>query len=80
MTVINVPSHFAYAVSVKTKTSGEVASAFESFLTANQMKCFQTDEGKEYYNSAVEALLTKYGVKNYSAYRRRKLRLSDAST
>lgn len=72
MTVINAFSKYAYAVPLKTKTGKEVTRALEPILTANRMKYLQTDNGKEYYNSTVQALLKKYNVKHYSTYSEKK--------
>jgi len=72
MTVINTFSKFAYAIPLKTKTGVEVAHALTPILAKNKMKYFQTDNGKEYYNSSVQALLKKYNVKHYSTYSEKK--------
>ena len=72
MTVINAFSKVAYAVPLKTKTGKEVADALRPIVSANKMKYLQTDNGKEYYNSAVQTLLNKYGVKHYSTYSEKK--------
>lgn len=72
MTVINAFSKFAFAVPLKTKTGVDVARAHEPILAANKMKYLQTDNGKEYYNSVVQALLNRYGVKHYSTYSEKK--------
>jgi L-rhamnose mutarotase len=68
MTVINAFSKYAYAIPLKTKTGSEVARALEPVLRTNKMKYFQTDNGKEYYNSSVQVLMKKYNVKHYSTY------------
>lgn len=68
MTVINCFSKFAYALPMKTKTAGEVVKVLETVLRTNRMKHLQTDNGKEYYNKQVRALLKKYGVNHYSTY------------
>ena len=68
MTMINAFSKYAYAVPLKTKKGIEVARALEPILRANIMKYLQTDNGKEYYNSTVEKLLSRYGVTLYSTY------------
>lgn len=63
MMVINAFNKLACAILLKTKTSSEVTDALEPVLRTNRMKYFQTDDGKEYYNSAVHTLLNKYAVK-----------------
>ena len=72
MTIINAFSKYAYAVPMKTKTGVEVARALEPILRANKMKCLQTDNGKEYYNSSVQKLLSRYGITLYSTYSEKK--------
>lgn len=49
-----------------------MAAALEPILADNRMKHLQTDEGKEYYNSVVQALLKKYNVNHYSTYSEKK--------
>lgn len=72
MTVINAFTKFAYAIPLKTKTGVEVANALEPILEQNKIKYLQTDNGKEYYNRTVQALLTRYNVKHYSTYSEKK--------
>ena len=72
MTIINAFSKYAYAVPLKTKTGVEVARALEPILRANKMKYLQTDNGKEYYNSSVQKLLSRYGITLYSTYSEKK--------
>ena len=36
------------------------------------MKYLQTDKGKEYFNSTVQALLKRFNVKHYSTYSKKK--------
>lgn len=49
-----------------------MARALEPILAANKFKYLQTDNGKEYYNSAVQTLLKRYGIKHYSTYSEKK--------
>lgn len=72
MTVINAFTKFAYAVPLKTKTGVEVARALEPILVSNKMKYLQTDNGKEYYNKNVQALLKKHNVIHYSSFSEKK--------
>ena len=72
MTVINAFSKFAYAVPLKTEKGAEVARALEPILKTNRMKYLETDNGKEYYNSAVQSLLDTYKVKLYSTFNEKK--------
>ena len=72
MTVINAFSKYAYAIPLKTKSGVEVAHALEPIIVKNKMKYLQTDNGKEYFNSAVQALLKRFNVKHYSSYSEKK--------
>lgn len=72
MTVIDCFSKYAYAIPVKNKTGDHVSKALDKILRKVRMKHLQTDNGKEYYNSTVRALLDKYGVNHYSTYSEKK--------
>lgn len=72
MTVINPFSKFAYAVSLKAKTDGELVRALEPKFVSNKVKYLKTNNGKEYYNSTVQALINRYKMKHYSMYSEKK--------
>lgn len=70
LTVINVMSKYAWAIPLKTKNGSEVARALSKIFLENTRspKNFQTDHGKEFYNSNVKKLMEKYNVNHYSTY------------
>lgn len=70
LTVINVMSKYAWAIPLKTKNGSEVAKALSKIFheSARSPKNFQTDNGKEFYNSNVKKLMEKYNVNHYSTY------------
>ncbi len=68
LTVINCFSKFAYAVPLKSKTGQAVAAALKPIFIKNKIKHLQTDRGKEFYNSHVKQLVTKYKINLYSTY------------
>lgn len=72
LTMINCFSKYAFAVPLKSKSSVEVVKALSPLLRTNKMKHFQTDQGKEWYNSAVKTLLLEYGINHYSTYSEKK--------
>lgn len=63
LTFIDVFSKKATAVPVKSKSMHDVSKALESVLS--QFVCFNllVDRGKEFKNSAVQALMDKYGIR-----------------
>lgn len=68
LTVIDVLSKYAWGLPLKTKSGGEVANAFRRIFRHRCPKNLQTDQGKEFYNSDVQKLLTKHGINHYSTY------------
>lgn len=68
LTMINCFSKFAFAVPLKSKSGLDVARALEPILQKHKMKHLQTDQGKEFYNKHVDALMKKYGINLYSTF------------
>lgn len=68
MTMINCFSKMAFAVPLKSKTGVEVSRALEPILKKHKMKHFQTDDGKEWYNTHVKKLMEKYSINHYSTF------------
>lgn len=68
MTMINCFTKVAFAVPLKSKAAKEVALALEPILFKHKFKNFQTDQGKEFFNSHVKALLDKYKINHYVTY------------
>ena len=79
LTVIDVLSRHAWVVPLKTKSAQSVSRALETIFVTSQRwpNYLMTDEGKEFYNSQVKNLLTKYKVHHYSVYSRMKSSLSE---
>ena len=72
MTVINCFSKYAYAIPLKTKTAAEVVKALQPILDSNRIRNFQTDEGKEWFNSSVMSLMRRYNINHYHTYSEKK--------
>jgi len=68
LTCIDVFSRFARALPLKTKSANDVADALQIMFKHQKPKHVQTDEGKEFYNAKVGALLKKHGINHYSVY------------
>src|SRR5436190_9037090 len=68
LTMINCFTKFAFAIPLKNKTGIEVANALEPILKKHKFKHFQTDMGKEWFNSHVKQLLKKYSINHYATY------------
>src|SRR5436190_4216068 len=68
MTMINCFTKFAFAVPLKNKTNMEVAKVLEPILSKIKIKNFQTDMGKEWFNTHVHKLMLKYGINHYATY------------
>ena len=68
LTMINCFTKFAFAVPLKNKSGPEVARALEPILKKHKMKNFQTDQGKEFFNSHIKKLMVKYGINHYATF------------
>ena len=68
LTVIDILSRYGWARPLKSKQGEEVASAIEDiFKTSQRMpRRVQTDQGKEFYNRHVKALLDKHNIELFS--------------
>ncbi|XP_018308358.1 uncharacterized protein [Mycetomoellerius zeteki] len=67
LTVIDVLSKHAWAVSLKVKIGNEVTKAIAKIIRDDGRcpKNLQTDKGKEFYNSNVQKLLKKHNINHY---------------
>ena len=72
LTMINCFSKFAFAVPLKTKTSVEVVKALAPILKRNKMRHLQTDQGKEWFNFAVQNLLRSHNINHYNTFSQKK--------
>lgn len=70
LTVIDTFSKKGWAKPLKTKKGEEVARNLQSIFEDLKQtpKYLQTDEGKEFFNVNVEAVLKKYGIKLYNTF------------
>ena len=77
LTVIDVFSRYAFVRPLKNKSGLEVAKAIESIFETEQRKPSKIgfDQGREFYNTSVKALLDKYNIKLYSVYSDTKMAL-----
>jgi hypothetical protein len=70
LNIIDVWSRYAWSIPLKTKTATEVTQAFrDTFKLAGRVpKYLWVDQGKEFYNSEMTALLASYNIKRYSTF------------
>ena len=66
--VIDCFTKFAWAIPLKSKTAKEVSSSMSKILHKRTPKLLQLDNGKEFYNSTFDALMSKYNIHRYSTY------------
>ena len=79
LTVINMLSRYAWVIPLKTKSAQSVSTALETIFVTPQRwpNYLTTDEGKEFYNSYVKKLQSKYKVHHFSVYSHMKSSLSE---
>lgn len=75
MTMINCFTKFAFAVPLKNKSAESVVNALRPILTRHKMNNFQTDDGREWFNSKVKTLITKHHINHYSTYSDKKAQI-----
>jgi len=68
LTVIDCFTKRAWALPLKSKTGKEVAGAMSKILLEDSPKLLQVDNGKEFYNTTFDALMTKYNIHKYSTF------------
>lgn len=68
LTMINCFTKFAFAIPLKGKTGVEVAKVLEPILLKHKMKHLQTDEGKEWFNKDVKALVNRFKINHYATF------------
>lgn len=74
LTVINIFSKKAYARALKNKTAQEVTKAMTSVLNilGHPIHRLHVDNGKEFYNSAMQNMLRKQNINMYSTFTTKK--------
>ncbi|XP_060861899.1 uncharacterized protein LOC132938935 [Metopolophium dirhodum] len=68
LVVIDCFTKFSWAKPLKSKTGKEVTSAMATILVERSPKLLQLDNGKEFYNTTFDALMSKYGIHKYSTF------------
>ena len=68
LTIIDVFSKYACAVSIKDKSAASVTKAFEKIISERIPKQLWVDEGKEFYNTTFKKLLDKHKIDMYSTF------------
>lgn len=68
LTCIDLFSRTARAEPLKSKSAKDVTEALKILFKDTTPIKFQTDLGKEFYNSSVSSLLTKLNINHYSVY------------
>jgi L-rhamnose mutarotase len=68
LTVIDVFSKFAWAIPVKDKTGVSITNAFKEIFKDRIPEFLWVDEGKEFYNKDLKALLKKHNIEMYSTF------------
>ena len=76
LTVIDVFTKVAWCVPLKNKSAASLVTALKSTFTEGWSKTLQTDQGLEFLNRSVQALLKKYGITNSPLTTRRRKRAS----
>ena len=70
--VIDIFSKFGWAVPLKSKTGIVVAEAFKKLFKTHTPSKIWADDGREFYNKDVKALLLKHNIHLYSTYNKEK--------
>ena len=68
LTCIDILSRYGWTRPLKSKAGSEVAAAIEDIFKTSERKPkrIQTDQGKEFYNTSVTALLKDHGIELFS--------------
>ncbi|CAI6357498.1 unnamed protein product [Macrosiphum euphorbiae] len=66
LVVIDCYTKFSWSIPLRNKSGKEVSSAMATILRDRSPKLLQVDNGKEFYNTIFDALMTKYGIHKYS--------------
>ena len=68
LTVIDVFSKVAWCVPMKNKSAASLVAALDSTFSRGWPKTLQTDQGLEFLNKPVQALLKKHGIHHFSTH------------
>lgn len=72
ITIIDCFTKFAFAFPLKSKRAIEIKNVLEPIFEKYPMKHFQTDQGTEFFNSSVSALLKRFGINHYHSFSEKK--------
>ena len=68
LTVIDVFSKVAWCFPMKNKSAASLVAALDSTFSRGWPKTLQTDQGLEFLNKSVQALLKKHGIHHFSTH------------
>ena len=68
LTVIDFFTKVAWCVPLKNKSAASLVAALTTTFTKGWPKTLQTDQGLEFLNKSVQALLKKYGIHHFSIH------------
>ena len=68
LTVIDIFMKVAWCVPLKNKSAASLVTALKSTFTEGWPKTLQTDQGLEFLNRSIQALLKKYGFHHFSTH------------
>ena len=68
LTVIDVFSKVAWCVPMKNKSAASLVAALQTTFVDNWPKTLQTDQGVEFLNKSVQALLQDYDIHHFSTH------------
>ena len=68
LTVIDVFSKVAWCVPMKNKSAASLVAALQTTFVDTWPKTLQTDQGMEFLNKSVQALLQHYGIHHFSTH------------
>ena len=68
LTVIDVFSKVAWCDPMKNKSAASLVAALQATFVDNWPTTLQTDQGVEFLNKPVQALLKKYGIHHFSTH------------
>jgi len=68
LVVIDCYTKFSWAIPLRSKSAKEVTNAMSTILLDRSPKLLQVDNGKEFYNTTFDALMSKYGIHKYSTF------------
>ena len=68
LTVIGVFSKVAWCVPMKNKSAASLVAALDTTFSKGWPQTLQTDQGLEFLNKSVQALLSKHGIHHFSTH------------